>query len=134
MARPTDLTPELQEKIVAIVRKGNFRVVAAEACGIGESTLSEWIARGEGRDKDRPQTPEYAAFAAAIKAAEAEAEIAAMAVIESAGLETWQAAAWYLERKFPGRWGKREKHELSGPNDGPIQTTGVVILPPEGSE
>jgi transposase-like protein len=48
MARPTKLTPELREKIAALVREGNYAGTAAVACGIAESTFYDWMRRGEG--------------------------------------------------------------------------------------
>ena len=33
----------------------------------------------------------------------------------------WRAAAWRLERKFPNRWGRHDRHEVTGPDGGPIQ-------------
>ncbi len=32
----------------------------------------------------------------------------------------WRASAWRLERKFPDRWGRREKVEVSGEGGGPV--------------
>lgn len=32
----------------------------------------------------------------------------------------WRASAWRLERKFPDRWGRREKVEMSGEGGGPV--------------
>ncbi len=40
------LTPELQDRIVRVVRAGNYLKVAAQFCGIGESTLRLWLTRG----------------------------------------------------------------------------------------
>lgn len=40
------LTPELQDRIVRVVRAGNYLKVAAQFCGIGESTLRLWLQRG----------------------------------------------------------------------------------------
>jgi transposase len=38
------------------------------------------------------------------------------------GDRAWQAAAWMLERRWGEQYGKREKHEHSGPKGGPIET------------
>ena len=35
-----------------------------------------------------------------------------MGEAENNGKPTWQAAAWYLERKHPDRWGRRERVDL----------------------
>lgn len=33
-------------------------------------------------------------------------------IIEEAAQTKWQAAAWYLERRWPERWAKRERFEV----------------------
>lgn len=40
------LTEELQQKIVTVVKAGNYLKVAAQFNGIGESTLRSWLQRG----------------------------------------------------------------------------------------
>jgi hypothetical protein len=44
--RPSRLTPEVQARIVDAVRVGNYLKVAAQAAGVGQSTLSLWLATG----------------------------------------------------------------------------------------
>ena len=44
--RPTKLTPELQDRLVAAVRK--VINTAARCCGIAPSVCHEWLARGVG--------------------------------------------------------------------------------------
>ena len=39
---------------------------------------------------------------------------------------SWQAAGWYLERKFPDKWG-RQRLELTGPDGGPVATVGLSL-------
>lgn len=53
----------------------------------------------------------------------------------------WQAAAWRLERKNPGRWGRRDRRELTGADGNALFPDGsgpdnrlVVILPDNGRE
>jgi hypothetical protein len=51
-------------------------------------------------------------FCEAVKKAEAEAEAAAVVQIKAAASSgTWQAAAWFLERKFKDRWARTDKVE-----------------------
>jgi hypothetical protein len=62
----------------------------------------------------------YFNFFQAIKEAENVAEIRyverldkiIMGEADNNGKPTWQAAAWYLERKHPDRWGRRERVDL----------------------
>lgn len=78
------LTPEVEQIIIAAVKAGNYLSTAADFAGVSAKTVYEWISRGEGRDPDRPSTPELAAFAAAIKKAEAHGKIAALQRIQEA--------------------------------------------------
>ena len=38
-------------------------------------------------------------------------------------LGVWQAAAWYLERRYPDRWGLRTRLEHSTPDGRPMEHT-----------
>lgn len=38
----------------------------------------------------------------------------------------WQANAWYLERTEPELFGKKDRHEISGPGGGPIVHTDLT--------
>ena len=50
----------------------------------------------------------YSEFSEAVKKARAEAEGAHIRNIRKAADNgTWQASAWFLERSFPQKWGKR---------------------------
>ena len=122
MARPTKLTEETVDKITRAIRAGNHASVSARLAGIGETTYYRWMAEGEKDDAES----EYREFWESIKRAEAEAEIRSVALIRQAAEQgTWQASAWYLERKHPERWGKNDKlrQEISGPNGEPLQIT-----------
>jgi len=122
MARPTKLTPELQENIVMAINAGNYSKVAAEMVGIGETTFYRWMEEGAKPDGKK----EYREFRESIKRAEAQAEVVSVARIRQAANEgTWQAAAWYLERKHGDRWGRNDKvrQEISGPEGAPVSLT-----------
>ena len=70
------ITEERRRKILTYIRAGVFDHVAAQAVGISPRTFRDWIARGEGRGQ-RPATPELARFAREVRAAKADARIAA---------------------------------------------------------
>jgi transposase-like protein len=107
MARPSKLTPERQERIVLAIRGGNFRETAARFAGIGETTLYRWMAQGR-----KQRRGAYADLVAAIEEAEAAAEIERVQRIQTAARNgNWTADAWWLERKNPQRWGRRDRVE-----------------------
>lgn len=116
MGRPTKLTPDVQATIVEAIAKGNDKVVAARLAGIGESTFYAWMERGE-----QAKTGAFLEFREAVKKAEAEAEQHFVGIIKTASYDTWTAAAWWLERKHPERWGRRERIEHTGANGEPVQ-------------
>jgi hypothetical protein len=98
--RKTALTPEVGDRLVAMLRSGNYLEVAARAAGVHRNTLSEWMRRG--RAGEEP----YAELAARVTRALAEGEAHNVAQIAKAARESWQAAAWLLERQYPDRWGR----------------------------
>jgi hypothetical protein len=117
MGRPTKLNDEVQEKIVSLVRAGNYPEVAAQAAGVAGRTYYEWMAKGE--DGREP----YAQFMQAVKEAQAAAESHAVTIIRKAALDgSWQAAAWFLERSKAERWRRKENVELTGKDGGPVKS------------
>lgn len=100
--RPTSLTPERQEKILNALRAGNYRVAACKWADVDISTFVRWMKRGSQGEEP------FAQFAAQVKQAEAHAEASLVATIRKAASDTWQAAAWLLERKYTTRWGRRD--------------------------
>jgi hypothetical protein len=106
--RPTKLSPELQHRLVATVRKVGFLSTAVRVCGVPPSLVCEWVARGFGRDPDRPPTRRFAEFADAVTQARAQFELAMLEGINRAALGSpkhWRAGARMLERAFPLRYG-----------------------------
>lgn len=117
MARPTKLTKETQERILQAVQAGNYLETAAQFAGIDGSTMRRWLQKGEGEGAPEP----YRTFYTALKSARASAEVRSVALIQTAASNgTWQAAAWYLERSYPDRWG-RTRVEVTGADNAPIR-------------
>ena len=117
------LTDDLIEKICGIIAEGNYFKTATLAVGISETTFYRWKERGE-----RAKSGIYRKFWESVKRAEAEAEQKYLGVIKDAANDgTWQAAAWYLERKHFDKWGKKEKHEVTGKDGGPLDNIVRVI-------
>ena len=102
--RKTKLTPEVQDKIVGAIRAGNYAAIAAEYAGITESCFYLWLRRGRAEGRGL-----YFQFLQAVKEAEREAEVRAVAIVQKHMGDNWTAAMTFLERKFPQRWGRRDR-------------------------
>ena len=140
--RPTKLTPSVQAAIVQAVSLGVPIKTAGSYVGVSEKSLTEWLARGQGRHSVRGSTKAYAAFAEAVEQARAQDEVRRIARLEQAARggqvifrkvqesvnaagevvkrvieerhtePQWTADAWFLERSYPDRWGRRERLDL----------------------
>lgn len=99
--RPPKLTEERLQAILAILRRGCFRSVAARAAGISPRTLQRWMELGK-----RSPHGLYGRLARAVPLAEAKSEASAVAAIFAAGKKDAKFYCWFLERKYPHRWGQ----------------------------
>lgn len=122
--KPTALTPELAERLVTYLKGGNHLEVACRAAGVTRDTFNTWMHRA--RDGEEP----FNGFALQVDEAMALAEVNDLAVIQRASQETWSAAAWRLERRYPQRWSKKERTEISGPDGAPIQSAAITATLP----
>jgi hypothetical protein len=95
----------LRERIMGLIKLGNFPLTAARACGVSEALWYKWLAAG--REGKQP----FQELVEAIKAAEGEAEAVAVGRINAAAKDPrhWTAAAWFLERKHPERFSQTVK-------------------------
>jgi len=116
MRRAITLNDDIQERIVKALHAGNYQETAARYGGIGESTFYKWMARG----LEEPDS-KYGKFREAVENAKAASEVNDVALITQASNNgTWQAAAWKLERKFPQKWGRVTRTEITGAEGKPI--------------
>jgi transposase len=118
MARPTKLTKDKADKIVDLVRAGNYAETSATVAGVGVSTFYTWMSKGEGEKARSP----YKEFREAVLGAKAEAEARMVMVIQRAASDgSWQAASWYLERTQQAKYGKQNRVELTGADAGAVR-------------
>lgn len=101
--RPSKLTDELVETLVQMLRAGNYIGVCCHAVRITRQTFAYWMKRGT---TDRPEDAPYREFRERVEQARAEGEVRNVTNIARAAIESWQAAAWLLERQYPERWGR----------------------------
>lgn len=119
--RPSTLTPEVHDRIVHAVRGGSYLDDAAGYAGVPERTLYHWLRRGRDAEAkaDRGDTltddeQTLLAFQRDVTRARADATIRNVSLVQVAAQDTWQAAAWWLERTNPRKWGRHETVEVVG--------------------
>jgi hypothetical protein len=87
-----DVADDLRDKIL----RGLTDEQACELVGIGYGTFANWVIK-------------YPLFKEFIRRVKAQVEFDALEYIKDAmSGGTWSAAAWFLERKYPQRYGKRD--------------------------
>jgi hypothetical protein len=124
---PSKLTPERQEQICSAIRAGVRPEAAAGYAGIGARTYYRWMQAGRAVDPD----PVYAQFVEEVELALAEWEARDVLLIGQAAKSDWRAAAWRLERRMPGVYGKRERHEIANADDGPFRISASPQFDPD---
>jgi len=115
--RPSDLTPEVIETVRRILPTCLYMDTVANYLGLDRTTVNKWLKRGSKEHKrlaksnTKPRAKEalYLEFFLIHKKAIAEGEIYNAGIIKKAASDVWQAAAWTLERRFPGHWGRKDK-------------------------
>ncbi|MEN6545358.1 MAG: hypothetical protein ABFE07_04885 [Armatimonadia bacterium] len=150
--RPTRITPELCQQFDQLLGAGNYFITVCTYLEIDESVAYDWLNKGTAGEDAAGQWPDaYREFAKSVKRASARAEISLVAEINRHGRPhelrnpernakgdvvasmlpgQWQALMTILERRFPDRWGRRDRlqAEVSGPEGAPVQ---IVIAPYE---
>jgi hypothetical protein len=89
----TKYNEDRHNAIINAIEQGVPYRHAAAIAGISEDTMAAWRKR-------------FPAFSDAIKAAEGRAVAGRLARIRLAEPHSWQAAAWWLERKYPLEFGR----------------------------
>src|SRR5688500_1679884 len=129
--RPSSYTEEKGKEIVEHILAGNSKTNAFKLAGFHPDVVFAWLKRGK-EDPDR--YPELAELHENVEEATAHVQGEMAQRIRLTALSgapnTWQAAAWYLERTDPANWGKRDQVKIEA--DKPlIQLNQVVLEDPE---
>lgn len=111
--RPTKLTPEVHQRIVAFIRSGAFAWVAAEAAGISKTTFHRWIQQGEAETRGR-----YYDFAEDVRQAKAQARVAAEIEVRKLSPATWLRFGPGRDRPEEPGW--TDQRQLTGPDGGHV--------------
>lgn len=95
------------EEICGLLASGVNRTDSCSLADIHYETFTEWMKKLE--------------FSEAIKKAESSCKKRNIDMIQKASITTWQAAAWWLERKHPEEFGLRNKVEHTGADGEPLR-------------
>lgn len=103
MARPTKLNADRQAKVCEALALGVSIEAAAAHAGLSATCVHEWMARGRRGERL------YAEFLEATTRARDAAEVRYAAVVAKAAKEGSESAArWWLERRRPETWGRKD--------------------------
>jgi hypothetical protein len=137
--RRTLLTPEMREKILGLIKNGNYIETACSICEISPTTWHVWRNKGEAEleriaEGGRPlksQEP-YREFVIALTRAEAEAEGGSVLRIQQLARDAkcdarvrLDAEKFLLERRFRDRWG-RSRVDIDLKSTGTVEHSGEV--------
>lgn len=116
--RKTLLNEELIEEAEKLLKEGHYVQTLCRYFGITEQTWYNWVNKGEQykdlTEEEKANTPNaylYVDFFEAVKRGSARGEMDALNVIHEHSKVKWQAAAWFLERRFRDRWGRVNQDE-----------------------
>jgi transposase len=100
VGRQSRYTTERVERFLNGIRKGATQQAAAAAAGIGRRTIYTWLQR-------------HPAFAHALEQAEADVELRMVSIIVEAAKIDARHAEWWLERRRPDEYARRDKLDLN---------------------
>lgn len=116
--QPTKCSHSLIAQFENVLKAGNYVETACEFLGLSVNAFYRWqrnakeaLERVENGGDLTEDERLWVEFAQAIARARAHAEVASVARIRQAATEgDVNADQWFLERAFPGRWGRRQVH------------------------
>ena len=118
-------TVEVREAILALLRDGNPKMIAAQASGVSYDSFNRWVQRDQH-------------FASLVREAESVAIVSRLSNIQNAGKRgDWKADSWYLERTQREIFGNNDSKnnalavQINIHRDNQLET---VTIKPSGSE
>src|SRR5262245_20188727 len=107
--RKSKLNAQSSERILAVLRAGGYDETACAAAGVSKQQFYEWLRRG--RAGEGP----FDAFLVEVLRAQADGEARNVMLVAQQAQNSWQAAAWLLERRHPERWGRPSQRNTDAP-------------------
>jgi transposase len=128
IGRPLKLTRDVADTIAEAIANGVTYEVAAATAQVSRPAFQAWRTQGLD-DLEAGRDTVFAYLMAAVHDARARSEANLVARLHAHTLADWRPAAWLLERRFPERWGRRDKVEHSG-----SLTPAVELVAPDTEE
>jgi hypothetical protein len=104
--RPSKLTAERRDDLTLLLAEGVPVGVAARSVGVSPRSLRRWLAEGDLRER----VAELRSARRVQPDAISEARLALL--ILKASEHDWRASAWWLERRWPERWGAERMSDI----------------------
>ncbi len=114
--KPYKLDDELTDRLLQAIRLGSYIEHACAYAGINSSTYRRW------RKNAEEEIEPFKSLFEQINQAEAEGIMRRIGRIEKAAQDgNWTADAWLLERKYPDKFGKRDRITLQADPNAPVE-------------
>jgi len=110
------LTKEVHEAVVRCINAGGHIETAAAFAGISLKSLNKWLLEGATKSHGKARDLHHD-----VDVALAKFEMAHISYLNNAAKTSTHAAQWMLERRFPERWGKKDRVSLEGKDGGPVK-------------
>src|SRR5271157_2737839 len=124
MARPTKLTPEIQQKIGDSVSLGLTYALAANSAGVTYQTLNQWLKR-----RQTEKSGKYYLFSQYIQKRNADAAKALLEKLNDAAVAgNCQVCMWILERRFPEDYGRHVYRKMNVISENLNQNVEIVVM------
>lgn len=121
---PYKFEPKAAREIIKSIKIGCWLEVASSCAGVARKTVYNWLRRGK-----RGESEDLAKFFREYKRARhLSGRLHVQWVFAAASNGNTEASKWFLERRYPKQFGKREKIEHLGPGGGPMQTADVTNM------
>lgn len=123
------LDAEIIETTEKLLKEGHYIRTVCNYFGISEQTWFNWYNKGNEYKElteeeliTKPNAILYIEFFEAVKRGSARAEMDALDTIHKHSKKKWQAAAWFLERRFRDRWGRMYQDDNTETGQSKLET------------
>lgn len=129
-----NLTKEIIKQVEQYIKSGMSQEDCISYLGVCKTSFYAYKKKGEAlidkiendeinKKKLTLKEKLYINFANTLKKAQIDNKMRCVTIIQKSAETSWQAAAWFLERRYFDEYGKKEKHEIEGKVDTKLEHT-----------